>query len=230
MTKCCLSVITPVYNEEKLLPMFLKEMTGGLEKICPNFELLIIENGSMDKTLKIAKRESSLNRKIKVFHLTKPSYGKALKYGLLRAKGEYTIIFNVDFWDMFFLKRCLSLLKTYDIIIGSKMVKNAKDDRPFYRRFITYFFNLFLKICFGFKGTDTHGLKGFKTETLVPILKECQTEGEVLDTELILRAQRKKLEIIEVPVAVKEVRTSRYHLLKRIPRTIKDLVILKRLL
>ncbi len=80
----------------------------------------------------------------------------------------------------------------------------------------------------GFKGTDTHGVKLLRREKIIEIVQECQTDQEVFDTELILRAQKRGLKIKELPVIVREKRITRYSLIKRVPRTLKDLWILRK--
>lgn len=224
-----ISIITPAYNEEKLLIQFVESVVDQMKKIDKKFELLIIENGSTDNTLKITK-EASLNKKeLRVFHQPKPSYGQALKLGILKARGQYVFIFNIDFWDINFLKKSLNLLGDYDLIIGSKNLKGSCDQRSFSRRLITHSFNICLKLFFGFRGTDTHGLKGFKRELIQPIAKRCLTKNEIFDTEIVLRAQKSNLKIKEVPIKVKELRPSRQSVLKRIPNTIMDLWILTKM-
>ena len=59
------------------------------------------------------------------------------------------------------------------MIVGSKRAEGADDRRPMKRRFATWVLNTLLKIFLGFKGTDTHGVKAFRKEPLMPVLDRC---------------------------------------------------------
>ena len=71
---------------------------------------------------------------------------------------------------------------------------------------------------FGFKGSETHGMKMMKSSKILSIMERCQLEKGLFDTELILRAERRDLRIIEVPTKVKEIRVARDFMLKKIFR------------
>ena len=76
-----ISVVVPAYNEEELLADFFEEVIGYLKRKRLNYELILVENGSRDKTLEIAKGFAQKNKRIEVSHLSQPSYGKALLHG-----------------------------------------------------------------------------------------------------------------------------------------------------
>lgn len=225
-----LSIVLPAYNEEELIVKTLKDITSGLSKFEIGAEILVCENGSTDKTYNLVSKMATKNNLIRLFHQEKPSYGKALKLGIEKAKAEKVIIFNVDFYDLKFAKKAVKLLDQFDVVIGSKNLPQSHDLRPITRKLITKIFNLFLKIAFKFSGTDTHGLKAFRKSKVGQILNKCQTTGEIFDTELVLRAQRKGLKFTEVPVKAEEVRQSRYSLISRIPKTFLDIISLAKAL
>lgn len=217
-----ISVIVPAYNEEKLLSDFLKEVTDCLKKNSPDYELIIVENGSQDKTLEIARSFAKENKKVKVEHLAKPGYGKALIRGLKKAKGKYVVLFNVDFWDKRFLDLVKVNLLGYDIVTGSKNLPGSRDRRPLTRRLVTKGLSCFLRLFLGFSGTDTHGIKVLRRSKILPILKKCKTETGIFDSELLIRSQRAGLKILALPVEVEEVRPNRFGI-KRILDTPGDL-------
>jgi len=227
-----ISVIIPVYNEEKFLEKSIEKIITRIEKnkkFIPAYEILLIENGSNDKSFQIGKRLEKRYQFIKTFHLNYASYGQAIKMGILKAKNKIIIIFNVDFWNINFLKKGLKLINGSDIIVGSKTLIPSKDQRPQYRRLTTYFFNFILKMVFNFPGTDTHGLKIMKKNKILPLARKCVTCNELFDTELILRACKEKLILIEIPIDIKETRPSRYNNLKRFGNIIKDLYLIFRI-
>lgn len=83
------SVIIPAYNEEETIA---KTMKSVLKSDYPDFEIIIVDDGSSDNTLKIAKKFE--NEKIRVFHKENGGKGSALNFGLKLAKGK--IIFTMD--------------------------------------------------------------------------------------------------------------------------------------
>ena len=216
-----LSIVLPAYNEEALLE---ESVEGLLDCLDGRFEVVISENGSTDGTLRITEDLASRYHEVKVCTLPQASYGRALQEGMAEARGEAVVVFNVDFWDLPFLRTAVPMLGWCDVIVGSKALATSNDRRPWSRRAITRIFNLGLSLLFGFRGTDTHGLKVFRRSALERALPRCRTDGEIFDTELILRCQKAGMTIQELPVQVSEMRPSRYGLVGRIPSTARDLV------
>jgi glycosyltransferase involved in cell wall biosynthesis len=213
----------PAYNEESFIGTSLE---GLLRSIPGKYEILVVENGSTDQTRSVVERMAEDHPRIRLISLPRPSYGQALRKGLAEARGEAVVVFNVDFWDLPFLHEALRSLRTNDVVVGSKSLATAEDHRPVIRKVITRAFNLALALLFGFRGTDTHGIKVFRRRAIEMALPRCRTRGEIFDTEMILRCQRMGLRMAEIPVAVREERPSRYGLLRRIPSTARDLLAL----
>jgi len=187
-------------------------------------ELILCENGSTDGTRETLARLVERYPQVRLETLDHASYGSALKRGIRSATSDLVIIFNADLWCMQFLNDSISLLENgYDMVIGSKRLDPQLDSRPALRRFITYAFNRFLKLVLGFEGTDTHGMKAFRKSATDASLNACLTEREVFDTELVLRLQKARGRIGELPVAVADQRPARLSLLKRVPSTAVDL-------
>ena len=118
------------------------------------------------------------------------------------------------------------LLRKYDAVIGSKRAKGARDKRPLIRRMITLSFNLFLRFIFGFQGTDTHGVKAFRRDMALDVVKDCKTGKDIFATELILRMERSGFYMCELPLEIEEKRPPSINLIKRVPSTIKNLITL----
>jgi glycosyltransferase involved in cell wall biosynthesis len=225
------TILIPVYNEAGILENSINQLLQDVTRIAntQEFELILCENGCTDETPAISGKLAARWSVIRIEKLPIAGYGKALRHGMRTAQGKYLVTFNADFWDVDFLVNSLLMLEQFDIIIGSKNAPGSSDRRPFLRKFITTSFNRLIQVLFGFKGTDTHGIKAFRTDPIVRIVEECVTEGEIFDTELIIRAQRAGLRISEIPVSVGEMRPSRYSLLQRIPKTLLDLLLLIRI-
>ncbi len=225
-----LSIVIPIHNEAAILASVVHGIRTELAALAERYELILYENGSTDETLELARQLAQQQPEIVVKTSPQASYGAAVKGGILAAQGERIVLFNADLWDIPFLLESSRQLHTYDIVVASKRHPGSRDERPWNRRFITWGFNMVLRLLFGFQGTDTHGMKAFKRAAIWPIIQQCVTDKEIFDTEVILRAQAAGLKIIEVPVIVEETRPSRYSPLVRIPRTLRDLNTLRKAL
>jgi glycosyltransferase AglD len=225
------SALVPVYNEAPLLANSLTRMAAALRTFGVPFEILVCENGSTDGSLAIAQGLRTDYPEIRVEHLPDPDYGLALKHGVTMCRHDCIVVFNLDFWSDTFARDALQWLGTCDVVVGSKTLEGSSDRRPPFRRWITRSFNGFLRYTFGFRGTDTHGMKAVRRTPVLPILAECVTGGWILDTELVLRVERRGLRIVEIPVEIREIRPPSYgSILRRTPRVLRALLTLWRAL
>lgn len=218
------SIVIPVYKEEKILESAVMDIIEEADKLQIDYELLLCENGSPDRTGEIANRLSGSYPQVRVTHYPEPNYGKAMELGILKSIGQYIVCFEIDFWDGAFIEIAKVLLRKYDAVIGSKRAKGSRDKRPLIRRMITLGFNLILRFFFGFQGTDTHGIKAFRRDKSVDIVKECKTGKDIFATELVLRMERAGFYMCEIPLEIEEKRPPSINLIKRVPSTIKNLV------
>src|SRR3990167_8457084 len=204
-----LSVVLPARNEEQYIEKATKDIWQYLKKKKYPFEILIVVNCSFDSTEAKVKAISSKYPQIK-FLKSKPGYGFALRMGMAKASGDYVVIFNVDFYDFRLVDLADKDLNGNDIIIGSKLAPKSKDNRPAKRKLISFLFNLYLKLFYGFKGTDTHGIKIIRKQVIKSVLPFCKTNSGIFDSEFVLKAQRKGFNITDIPVTVAEKRPSRF--------------------
>lgn len=219
-----LSVVIPVYNEASIIASAARELCQGLEQRGLDFELLFAENGSRDSTPQILEGLARANPRIRWFHSDTPNYGAALKQGILEARGELVICDEIDLCDLSFYDQALPLLErgAADMVVGSKAARGASDQRPLVRRLATRVHNKVLKVALGFRGTDTHGLKAFRRERLLPVIRACVVDMDVFASELVIRAWRQGLSVTEVPIRLVEKRRPSVHLFKRIPNVLKN--------
>ncbi len=225
------SIIIPLYNEETFVKKQIINLIQELNNFGfkNNYEILLIENGSTDKTYRIIRELSKQYSQLKVFRQNKPCYGLALKEGIKKAKYNNIIQFDIDFIDIGFLKKSLSLLEKFDIIIGSKLHSQSKDARPKLRIIVTKMIYLFIRFIFNYQGTDTHGVKSYKKNRINKIIKKVITTHHFFETELILRAAKNNFKIIELPVNIKELRPTRFPTLIRLIESIKEMLLLIKL-
>ena len=219
-----ISIVIPIYNEQAILQAAVLELREKLLDFPEPYEILLAENGSSDRTLDIA---AELGRKIpqvRFIALGEPNYGKALRAGILSALGEIVICDEIDLCDTEFHRRAIDLLQTntFDMVIGSKLLAGAQDERPFVRHAASLVYNGILRAAVGFEGTDTHGLKAFRREALLPVVRSCLVDRDVFASELVIRAFRAGLRVREIPVRVLEKRTPSINLTRRVPNVIKN--------
>ena len=221
------SIIIPIHNESAILVKNIERLVEKLDAFKASYEVVLCENGSTDDTLSLARKLHKAHPQVKVESLPFPNYGMALKHAIRSCRYQHVVVFNIDFWNTRFSWMALRLLSHAELVVGSKTLSKSVDRRPFPRRLITRSFNFFLRLVFGFRGTDTHGMKAFRVGPLSPILDQCVTAGSIFDTELVLRAERYGLRIVEIPVRVREIRQPTYlSLAKRIPETVCNLTML----
>jgi glycosyltransferase involved in cell wall biosynthesis len=226
------SIVIPVYNEEGILREAITELRASFAETrevlgAPlRFEILICENGSRDHTFELAEHLSNENPgEVRCFSLGEPNYGKALKRGILEARGRWVICEEIDLCDADFHRRALELLRhgDADFVVGSKTMKGASDQRPLFRRAATKIINGMLRVALDFRGTDTHGLKAFHRETVEPIVERCVVDRDLFTSELVIRAGREGKAIVEVPIRLAEKRPPAINLVKRVPRVLRGL-------
>jgi len=224
--KIDISVVIPVYNEEKIISDSLEELHKMLSGFGRSFEIIISENGSTDRTKELLSELATKFDNVKYLTSDTPDYGAALKKGILAARGDIIICDEIDLCIYDFYKSSIDLLTKGDaeLVIGSKLLSGAKDERPLLRHIATIIINFLLRILLGFKGSDTHGLKSFKRERLLPIVNKCLVTKDLFASEFVIRAERDDVRIREIPLDVKEKRKPSINLFKRVPNVLKNLV------
>jgi glycosyltransferase involved in cell wall biosynthesis len=219
-----LSIVIPVYNEEAILREACQELMARLDERGWDYELVLAENGSRDRTVEILRHLAEERPRLRYLHCQQPNYGLALKRGILDARGRYVICDEIDLCDVRFYDRALPLLDAggVDMVVGSKRAPGSEDHRPAYRRFATYVHNSLLRVALGFQGTDTHGVKAFVRERVAPTAARCVVDRDVFASELVLRAALEGRKVVEIPVALEEKRPPSIALFKRVPNVVRQ--------
>ncbi len=219
-----LTVVIPVYNEESIIASAAEELRQGLDARGVDYEVIFAENGSRDATPRLLEEMCAKNPRLRWFHSERPNYGSALKAGILQARGTYVVCDEIDLCDLSFYDAALPKLERgeADMVVGSKAAKGASDQRPLVRRAATRVHNGLLKVALGFQGTDTHGLKAFRREALLPVIQKCVVDMDVFASEFVIRAWREGLKVVEIPIQLQEKRQPSIHLFKRVPNVLKN--------
>ena len=225
MSRPHLSIVIPIYNEEAILHAAVLDLLDLLQEFDWPYEIILAENGSSDATVEIAKQLAERFPQVRTFSYGQPNYGAALKKGILEARGEFVICEEIDLCDLDFHRRALEHLRhgDCDMVVGSKAMKGASDERPIFRRVATRVINGMLRVALDFRGTDTHGLKAFRRTTLLPVVEACVIDRDLFASELVIRAGREDLHVLEIPINLHEKRPPAINLFKRVPRVMSGL-------
>ncbi len=219
------SVVIPVYNEAAILPTAAADLAESLSRSSWDWEVIFAENGSRDDTPKILAALTAQNPRFCSLHETEPNYGRALRHGILEAKGDYVICDEIDLCDAAFHRDAMKMLLAGEaqMVVGSKAAVGAHDQRPLVRRAGTRVLNGLLRASLGYRGTDTHGLKAFRKEPLLPVARACLVERDLFASEFVVRAYRMGIDVKEIPVSIFEKRPPSVHLFRRVPNVLKNL-------
>ena len=219
-----LTVVMPAHNEADYLETAVRTVHDGLRARGHEVEVLVVENGSTDDTRAIARGLADELTGVSVTSQAAADYGAALREGLLAARGETVVTFDVDYHDLGFVDRALALLRGGEggpvIVVGSKRAPGAQDERPWSRRLVTAVFSWLLRAGFSLSVSDTHGMKALRRRPVEAIVRGCRFRTDLFDTELVIRAERAGLRIAELPVRAQELRPSRTPIWRRLPRTL----------
>jgi glycosyltransferase involved in cell wall biosynthesis len=225
-----LSIVLPAHNEQDYLDGALDRVVAALRARGRDFEVLVCENGSTDRTAAVATSAQARWREVRVISLPVADYGGALRAGFLASGGDVVVNFDVDAVDTAFLDAALVRLAAGDpvaAVIASKRAAGSHDTRGVGRRLVTATFSLVLRRGFGLTLSDTHGSKALCRRVMAPLVQRCRYGADLFDTELLLRAERAGLPVVEIPVEVADVRPPRTPIWSRIPRSLLGLARLR---
>lgn len=230
--RVALSVVLPAHNEVGLLGATVTCLIAGLDDRGLDYEIVIVENGSSDGTLRLARVLAAQLDHLRVLSLPNGDYGAALAAGFAAARGEAIASFDVDYYDLAFLDAGLELVRSgrADLVLASKRAPGARDRRPVVRRLLTAGFSRTLAIGLGLEVSDAHGMKLLAAKPLAPVLARCTMRGSLFDVEMVLRASQASLEIAEIPAVVVERRAPRTPVAARTVESLVGIVRLRRLL
>lgn len=205
-----LSVIIPAYNEERRIEKTLVDIDAYLEKQAFDYEIIVVDNNSNDRTAEVVKRleTTSVQKSKYVFEKIKGK-GAAVRRGMLESSGNYCLFMDADnatpiaeiekFWP--------ALDSGIEVVIGSRYVDPAmvKIKQPFYRILLSRMSNLLIQILLVPHIKDTQcGFKAFSGQAAKNIFKNVTIFGWAFDMELLAIALKLSYRIKEVPVSWEE--------------------------
>lgn len=228
MNEPTVTIVIPVYNEEGILSASVADLTEKIrndDRFTDEYEILLSENGSTDRTVEVAHELMERHPELRLLRNPEPNYGLAMRNGILEARGEIVICDEIDLCDTDFYVRALREIRerNFDLVVGSKALDRSRDKRPAYRKLATFVLNSLLRVFLGFHGTDTHGLKAFRRDRLLAVIDRCVVEKDLFASEFVIRAERMDFRMTEIPVTVVEKRPPTINLARRVPNVLKNL-------
>ncbi len=201
-----LSIVIPAYNEKARLPRTVRETLRWCASRDVNFELIIVDDGSEDETLALARTFQENDDRVRAIGCPHRGKGAAVRAGALNAKGRFVLFMDADgATPLDEIPKLLAALDArHDVAIGSRAAcapARAELKTPIHRRLIGRTFALFVRLL-AFDGiADTQcGFKMFRREAAAAIFSRQKLTGFAFDVEILFIARRLSLSIIEIPV------------------------------
>ena len=204
MEKPFLSIVIPIHNEERRLPNTIEQALHFMSQQTYLAELILVENGSQDRTLEIARAFAEKHPRLQVIQVQARGKGLAVRQGMLEARGEYRFMADADFsMPPGEINRFLPpMLNDVDIAIASREAPGAvRFDEPAYRHFIGRIFNLMIRILALPDLQDTQcGFKCLRADVAEDLFPCLTLTGLAFDVELLLIARQRGYRIVELPI------------------------------
>ena len=221
-----ISFIIPLHNEEDFLVGEISRLKKIISDVKINkYEMILVENGSVDNTYRLAKQLFLKDKNIKVLKISLPHYGLAIKKGLESSQFDPIIQLDLDLIDKKFIKKAVDMLGDYDILVGSKYLGKV-DNRLIFRKILSFGLKKTINLLFNYYGTDTHGVKAYIKQKVINLMKNLPLTKHMFDTSIVIEAENNGLTVIETPINVKEIRSSRFPSIIRIFEAIIDIFVL----
>lgn len=218
--KIFLSIIIPAYNEEKRIEKTLNEIFRFLQKCYDRYEVIVVDDGSTDKTLDLLNRIQNQHRSLKIVH-HEPNRGKgyAVKKGMLKAYGKYVLFCDADLsTPIDELDAFIHYLQNgYDVVLGSRKMEGAdvKIYQPPIRRKMGQVFTVLTQRLLSLEISDiTCGFKCFKGNIVRDIFSRQQLHDWSFDAEILFISRKHGYKIKEVPVRWSDVPGTKVKLLR----------------
>lgn len=199
-----LSIIIPAYNEESRLPNTLEQALRFIQAQPYSSEVLIVENGSQDRTSEVVQDFIQGQTGFRLLHEAQRGKGLAVRRGMFEARGAYRFMCDADLsMPIDEINRFLPpALEDYDIAIASREAPGSiRYDEPLYRHLGGRAINLMIRLLAlpGLHDTQC-GFKCFRASVIEDLFRRQTLTGWSFDIELLFVARRRKYKIVEVPI------------------------------
>jgi len=222
-----LSIIVPVYNEEKRLTRGISQILRFIDEQTFRVELIVVNDGSTDATITLIKKLKHSSLRL-ISYEKNHGKGYAVQKGMKNARGNLRLFLDIDLStpvDEF--QKFLPHATTFDVVIGSRRTKDSEIliRQPFLREQLGSAFTRLSSILLGTDVSDfTCGFKCFSEKAAKQLFSLQSIHGWGFDSEIIFLAQKKGFLIKEVPVTWSNDPQTRVILIKDIFLSFRDLM------
>lgn len=227
------SIVIPSFNEEGRIVLTIERCLAFLRDRRARWEILVVDDGSRDRTAAVVRERFGDRPEIRVLREeTNHGKGWAVRFGARAAAGDLVLFTDADLSTPI---EELGALETraaegFDLVVASRVVAGARivSPQPFRRRLSGWIFRNLVRVLGLTSVRDTQcGFKLMRRATVGPILDAIETDGFAFDVELLRRAERAGLRVVEVPVEWHDSAGSKVRLFPDALRMAWDLVRLR---
>lgn len=149
------SIVLPTYNEKDNIIRLVEKIMNSINKITQAYEIIIVDDNSVDKTGIICKKTFNKNKKVDVYiRKTDKGFASAILYGLKKSKGDLVVVMDTDFsHDPKLIPLMISKAKKFDLVIGSRYAKNGGGENVI-RFLLSKAYNIYLRFILKIKISD----------------------------------------------------------------------------
>jgi glycosyltransferase involved in cell wall biosynthesis len=192
-----LSLILPAHNEQDNIEIVVRDALATLPEYAPDFEILVVNDGSRDKTGSIIDRIHAEDpRVIPIHHPSNRGYGGALISGFSASTGDFVMFMDADRqFDIRDIRLLAPFVDLFDIVAGFRMERSD----PIHRRINAEIFNLAVRILFGVHMRDLDcAFKIFRGDQIRSL--SLTTSGALINAEIQSKLRRQGATIVQVGV------------------------------
>ncbi len=227
------SVVIPMYNESSIIEDTAKKLSEAMDKHFESYEILFSDDGSRDGCGDIVRNLNLPNVRVTGYKNNRGK-GCAVRTAMLEATGDVIMFTDADLaYGIEVIPAAVKALdenKEAGVLIGSRNIgKNGYEGYTLLRKIMSKVYIRVLCIIGGFRLTDSQcGCKAFRREAAHTLFSQAKVDGFAFDFEMILRAQREGIKIIEMPVKIINHRDSKIHVIRDSARMLRDLMKIKK--
>jgi len=192
-----LSVFFPVYNEEENIPLFVNEALEILPRVAQKYEIIIINDGSKDRSKKIAQTLAKENKNIRlVNHRDNRGYGAALKSGFKASKYDWVFFTDGDLqFNLHQIKKFIPHTENHDLMIGFRKKRAEGKIRAFNARLFKVYIDLLFRL--HVKDIDC-AFKLIKANQIKSL--NLISDGAFTSAEFLYKLKKKKVKLKQIAV------------------------------
>lgn len=237
------SIVISAYNEESRITKTLTQTLSFMNQFAPAFEIIVVDDGSKDKTAEVIEEYAKDHPEIKLIKNVHKGKAGGIRTGMLKSSGKMVLMMDADMaTPLEELKRLATWINDndFDIAIASREGIGAeRQDEPLYRHVMGRVFNLLIKVVLGLEFQDTQcGFKLFKGDVARKVFDHLRVYGDNLpqinkpffgafDVEVLYCAKHMGYKVKDVPVKWNYVPTTRLNVLSNSYKMARDVLRIK---